>query len=66
MSHDQPVAAQPAGEPTGPILSPAEAGILLRASPESLRRWRNQRTGPRYARIGRRIVYFRSDLLAFA
>ncbi|MCJ2130891.1 helix-turn-helix transcriptional regulator [Methylobacterium sp. E-045] len=43
----------------------AEAATLLRISERSLERHRVQGTGPRYASLGRRIVYARADLLAW-
>ncbi len=43
----------------------AEAARLLRISERSLERHRVQGTGPRYASLGRRIVYARADLLAW-
>ena len=43
----------------------AEAARILRLSERSLERHRVQGTGPRYASLGRRIVYARADLLAW-
>lgn len=43
-------------------LTTAEAAELLRVPESTLRYWRQQRTGPRYARIGRRVTYRRSDV----
>lgn len=42
-----------------------EAARILRLSERSLERHRLQGTGPRYASLGRRIVYTRGDLLAW-
>ena len=43
----------------------SEAADLLRISPRSLERHRVLGTGPRYANLGRRVVYARKDLLAW-
>lgn len=42
-----------------------KAARILRLSERSLERHRLQGTGPRYASLGRRIVYTRGDLLAW-
>ena len=36
-----------------------------RISPRSLERWRWQKVGPRYVKIGGRVVYRFEDVLAF-
>jgi Helix-turn-helix domain len=51
--------------PADPLLTPQEAAALLRVSPDALRRWRTNRTGPPGIKLGRRLVYLRSDCLAF-
>jgi hypothetical protein len=43
----------------------SEAARILRLSERSLERHRLQGTGPRYASLGRRIVYARADLFAW-
>jgi predicted DNA-binding transcriptional regulator AlpA len=47
------------------LLTQPEAARILRLSERSLERHRVQGTGPRYASLGRRVVYARSDLLAW-
>jgi hypothetical protein len=40
-----------------PMLTPWQAGLYLNMSPRTLRSYRQQGRGPRFARIGRRLVY---------
>lgn len=47
------------------LLTTAEAAEILRTVPGTLRYWRHTGTGPRSARIGRRVVYRRVDLDAW-
>lgn len=49
------------------LLTEKEAAERLRVSPGTLRNWRSGREGrgPRYARIGGRVVYDEADLLAW-
>lgn len=47
-------------------LSQPEAAELLRLSPRTLERHRLSGTGPRFCRLGRRVVYRRADLDAWA
>jgi hypothetical protein len=57
--------------PLGPVIEPAllyappEAAAFLRLSPRSLERWRVNGRGPKFVRMGRRVVYEGSALLAF-
>jgi hypothetical protein len=48
------------------IFSTAEAGTYLHTPPGTLRYWRHIGIGPRSARFGRRVVYLRNDLDAWA
>jgi helix-turn-helix protein len=43
-----------------------EAATFLRVSPVTLSRWRIEGRGPPYRKFGRRVVYARDDLLAWA
>lgn len=53
-------------DPTGfALFTQPEAARILRLSERSLERHRVQGTGPRYASLGRRIVYTHADLLAW-
>lgn len=48
------------------LLTPTETAEFLKVSADTLRRWRYERNGPRYVRVGRRMVrYTVKDLLAF-
>jgi excisionase family DNA binding protein len=59
---------QPAEQPISPpvFLTVREAAELLRLSEVTLARWRIQGGGPAYRKFGRRVVYSRSDLTAWA
>ncbi len=49
--------------PPSDLLTTEEAAAVLRLSPRTLRRWRDDGDeGPAYARLGRRILYRRRDL----
>ncbi len=51
---------------TDRLLSLAEAAELLRTSPDTLRYWRHLGgIGPRSAKIGRRVVYRESEVVAY-
>lgn len=47
-------------------LNTREAAVYLCLSPGTLAVWRSQRRGPRYSKLGARVVYDISDLQAFA
>jgi DNA-binding transcriptional MerR regulator len=42
-----------------------EAAALLRTPPATLRQWRSRGGGPPAARIGKRLLYRRADLIAW-
>ena len=42
-----------------------EVAELLRTSPETVRFWRSRGRGPKSFRVGRRVLYARSDVEAF-
>jgi predicted DNA-binding transcriptional regulator AlpA len=44
------------------LLTQTEAAEYLRLSPRSLERWRVEGIGPRYSKLGKRIVYLARDL----
>ena len=44
------------------LLTLEEAAELLRTSPATLRWWRHAGTGPKSAKLGRRVVYRRADV----
>lgn len=45
------------------LITLPEAAELLRTSEATLRFWRYEGTGPRSAKLGRRVVYRRSEIL---
>ena len=47
------------------MLSQHEAAVYLRLSERTLERFRVSGEGPRFARLGRRVVYRQSDLDAW-
>jgi excisionase family DNA binding protein len=47
------------------LLTPEEAAELLRTRSRTLERWRHTGTGPRFAKIGRRVVYARADITSW-
>ena len=50
----------------GDLLDETEAAAILNTAVRTLRNWRALRKGPRYRKIGQRMVrYHRTDLLAF-
>jgi Helix-turn-helix domain len=55
-----------AGNSAQIFLSAQEAAELLRISPVTLSRWRIEGRGPEYRNFGRRVVYARADLIAWA
>ena len=62
-----PLAPQPAAklEP-GDLIDEHEAAAILSTAVRTLRNWRALRKGPRYRKIGARMVrYYRADLAEF-
>jgi excisionase family DNA binding protein len=47
------------------LLTESEVAGMLRVSPRTVRRWRNEGTGPPALRVGRRIRYRRSAVEAW-
>ncbi len=47
------------------LLDTEEAALVLRISARTLRRWRDEGTGPKFVRYGRAIRYTRGDLERF-
>jgi hypothetical protein len=54
------------GLPSGQLLNESEAAAHLRVSRSFLARKRCSGGGPVFCRVGRRVLYFVSDLEAFA
>ncbi len=46
-------------------MTEAEVADLVRRSAETLRYWRNRREGPKWFKLGRRVLYAREDVEAF-
>jgi excisionase family DNA binding protein len=51
--------------PDSSLLTPHDAAQYLHVSPRTLTKWRGQGGGPRYAKVGRRVVYRQADLEAW-
>jgi len=50
----------------GDLVDENEAAAILKIEPRTLRNWRGLRKGPRFVKIGERVVrYRRADLAAF-
>ena len=50
----------------GELVDESEAAAILDTAVRTLRNWRSLRKGPRYRKIGQRLVrYHRADLAAF-
>lgn len=60
-------ALQPAGDvEPGDLVDECEAAEILSTAVRTLRNWRSLRKGPRFRKIGSRLVrYHRADLTAF-
>ena len=58
--------AKAGAELIAPLLTVPEAANLLRLSPSFLNKRRLDGTGPIYMKVGRRILYDRSDLVTWA
>lgn len=50
---------------TDPLLTTDETAALLLSNTNTLAFWRQRKTGPKWAKLGRRVVYRRSDVLAW-
>lgn len=44
------------------LLTPAETAKFMRTTPQSLGQQRYQRRGPKYVKVGSRVLYRRSDI----
>ena len=66
--HRQRPCLEPVTPPNGAtvFLTASEAADLLRLSPVTLGRWRIQGCGPKFSKFGRRVLYDRVELLAWA
>jgi predicted DNA-binding transcriptional regulator AlpA len=47
------------------LMTLAEVAELTRTPASTLRYWRHMGVGPRSAKLGRRVVYLRTDVLAW-
>jgi predicted DNA-binding transcriptional regulator AlpA len=48
------------------FLDTMEAAAILGLKPVTLKIWRSQRKGPRYCKLGRRVLYPYSELMRWA
>ena len=64
-SHLMATAAQPRTGPYPSVVDTTGAAEYLGLHPRTLDNWRSQDRGPRYGRIGRRIIYRVADLEEF-
>jgi DNA-binding transcriptional MerR regulator len=46
-------------------LTDVEAAEIMGLAVQTLRNWRQKRKGPPYYKLGRRIVYYEEDLIAY-
>ena len=67
MQADNPLAPQVAAKLSpGDLVTETEAAAILGAQVQTLRNWRWRGTGPRFCKIGLRMVrYHHADLAAF-
>jgi predicted DNA-binding transcriptional regulator AlpA len=47
------------------LLRVEDVSEMTGVSPDTLRHWRHQQTGPKSARLGKRIVYRKADVIAW-
>jgi hypothetical protein len=68
MQPNYPLVSRPAELLSpGDLVDEYQAAAILGAEVQTLRNWRWSRTGPRFHKIGKRLVrYHRADLTAFA
>ena len=57
---------KPATAPAAVYLTPDEAGAHLKLSPRTLEKMRTIGGGPRFRKLGRRVVYALQDLEAWS
>lgn len=66
QSGNSPAASDAVTLSPGDLVDEREAATILSASVQTLRNWRWNGKGPRFRKIGARLVrYHRADLLAF-
>lgn len=49
----------------GELMKPAEVAEEIRSTSSTLAYWRHMGKGPKYAKVGRRVVYRRADVEAW-
>ena len=47
------------------LMNPAETAEVIKSTESTLAYWRHIGKGPRYAKVGRRVVYRRDDVAAW-
>lgn len=66
QTKNSPASRHPVSLTPGDLLDEREAAAILAVSIQTLRNWRWRGEGPRFRKIGLRLVrYSRADLLAF-
>ena len=45
------------------LMTPAEAAEFLRLSPDTLRQWRHLRKGPKYLKLGSKVMYRKCEII---
>jgi len=58
-------AERPAAVDPNELIDNAEAAKILRILPQTLCVWRVEKRGPRFLKVGRRVLYRRSDICAW-
>lgn len=49
----------------GELLNPAETAEAIKSTTSTLAYWRHIGKGPKYAKVGRRVIYRRTDVEAW-
>ena len=47
------------------FLNAEQTSILLKVRPSTLQRWRSEKRGPAYSKVGKQILYKRQDIDEF-
>lgn len=59
------VAVRPTAVDPDELIENVEAAAILRVRPQTLSVWRVEKRGPRFLKVGRRVLYRRNDLCAW-
>lgn len=58
--------SEPLAAPNEPLLTTEEVATYFRTVPSTVRYWRHHGKGPRALKVGKRVLYRQSDVLAWA